>query len=39
MDRILTVNLKGLMLGCQIFGKHMVERGSGSIINVGSVLD
>ncbi len=37
MDRILTVNLKGLMLGCQIFGKHMVERGSGSIINVGSV--
>lgn len=36
MDRILTVNLKGLMLACQIFGKHMVERGSGSIINVGS---
>jgi NAD(P)-dependent dehydrogenase (short-subunit alcohol dehydrogenase family) len=36
MDRILTVNLKGLMLACQIFGKYMVERGSGSIINVGS---
>ena len=36
MDRILTVNLKGLMLACQVFGKHMVERGSGSIINVGS---
>jgi NAD(P)-dependent dehydrogenase (short-subunit alcohol dehydrogenase family) len=36
MDRILTVNLKGLMLACQIFGKHMVERGSGSIINIGS---
>jgi NAD(P)-dependent dehydrogenase (short-subunit alcohol dehydrogenase family) len=36
IDRILTVNLKGLMLACQIFGKHMVERGSGSIINVGS---
>ena len=35
-DRILTVNLKGLMLACQIFGKHMVEKGSGSIINVGS---
>src|SRR5271154_3416112 len=34
IDRILTVNLKGLMLACQIFGKHMVERGSGSIINV-----
>ena len=36
IDRILTVNLKGLMLACQVFGKHMVERGSGSIINVGS---
>ena len=36
IDRILAVNLKGLMLACQIFGKHMVERGSGSVINVGS---
>ena len=36
IDRILTVNLKGLMLACQVFGKHMVEKGSGSIINVGS---
>jgi NAD(P)-dependent dehydrogenase (short-subunit alcohol dehydrogenase family) len=35
-DRIMSVNVKGLMLACQIFGKHMVERGSGSIINVGS---
>jgi NAD(P)-dependent dehydrogenase (short-subunit alcohol dehydrogenase family) len=36
IDRILTVNLKGLMLSCQIFGKHMVEQKSGSIINLGS---
>ena len=36
MDRILTVNLKGVMLACQVFGKHMVAQGSGSIINVGS---
>ena len=36
MDKILTVNLKGLMVACQIFGEHMVERGSGSIINLGS---
>jgi NAD(P)-dependent dehydrogenase (short-subunit alcohol dehydrogenase family) len=35
-DKIIAVNLKGLMLSCQIFGRHMVERGSGSIINVGS---
>src|ERR1035438_8257677 len=36
IDRILTVNLKGLMLACQIFGKHLVEQKSGSIINIGS---
>ena len=35
-DKIITVNLKGLTLACQIFGRHMVERGSGSIINIGS---
>ena len=35
-DRIISVNLKGLMIACQIFGRHMIERGSGSIINVGS---
>ena len=35
-DRIILVNLKGLMLACQIFGRHMVEIGSGSIINIGS---
>jgi len=35
-DKIIAVNLKGLILACQIFGKHMVDRGSGSIINLGS---
>jgi len=35
-DKIITVNLKGLMLACQIFGKHFVEQKSGSIINIGS---
>ncbi len=35
-DRILTVNLKGLMLGCQVFGAHMLAQKSGSIINLGS---
>jgi NAD(P)-dependent dehydrogenase (short-subunit alcohol dehydrogenase family) len=35
-DKIIAVNLKGLMLACQVFGRHMVKRGSGSIINVGS---
>jgi NAD(P)-dependent dehydrogenase (short-subunit alcohol dehydrogenase family) len=35
-DKIITVNVKGLLLACQIFGKHMVEQKSGSIINLGS---
>ena len=35
-DRILTVNLKGVVLACQVFGKHLVTQGSGSIINLGS---
>jgi NAD(P)-dependent dehydrogenase (short-subunit alcohol dehydrogenase family) len=37
-DRIVRVNLKGVMLGCQVFGKYLVERGQGgSIINLGSM--
>lgn len=37
-DRILSVNLKSVFLGCQVFGKYLVERGQGgSIINIGSM--
>lgn len=37
-DRIVRVNLKGVMLGCQVFGQYLVERGEGgSIINLGSM--
>lgn len=36
--RIVNLNLKGVFLGCQIFGKYLVERGEGgSIINLGSM--
>ena len=35
-EEIISINLKGLMMACQIFGKHMVEQKSGSIINLGS---
>jgi NAD(P)-dependent dehydrogenase (short-subunit alcohol dehydrogenase family) len=35
-DKIITVNLKSLVLASQIFGKHMVGQGSGNIINLGS---
>ncbi len=37
-DRILRVNLKSVFLGCQVFGRYLVERGQGgSIINLGSM--
>ncbi|MDQ5980732.1 MAG: hypothetical protein QG602_3709, partial [Verrucomicrobiota bacterium] len=31
-DRILRVNVKGVFLGCQVFGKYLVERGQGGSI-------
>ena len=36
LDRILAVDFKGVFLACQVFGKYMAGRGSGSIINIGS---
>jgi NAD(P)-dependent dehydrogenase (short-subunit alcohol dehydrogenase family) len=34
---ILETNLNGTLRGCQIFGKHMLERGYGRIINMASL--
>jgi NAD(P)-dependent dehydrogenase (short-subunit alcohol dehydrogenase family) len=36
-DDILTTNLKGTLRGCQVFGRSMIERGYGRIINIGSL--
>lgn len=37
-DGIMDVNLKGVVLACQVFGKHMIDQGrGGSIINISSV--
>lgn len=33
---ILAVQLTGTMLGCQVFGAHMLERGRGAIITISS---
>lgn len=33
---ILAVQLTGTMLGCQVFGRHLVSQRSGSIINISS---
>jgi 2-dehydro-3-deoxy-D-gluconate 5-dehydrogenase len=37
-DRVLRTNLDAVWLLCQRFGRAMVERGSGKIINVASLL-
>lgn len=34
--RILDVQLTGTMLGCQVFGAYMVQRGKGCIVNISS---
>lgn len=36
-DLVLQTNLASVHQACQIFGRHMIERRSGSIINVASV--
>jgi NAD(P)-dependent dehydrogenase (short-subunit alcohol dehydrogenase family) len=37
LDRVLALNLKGTYLPCQAFGRHMLERGAGSIVNIASI--
>jgi NAD(P)-dependent dehydrogenase (short-subunit alcohol dehydrogenase family) len=34
---ILDVNLTGALRACQIFGRHMIERGYGRIVNIASL--
>jgi 3-oxoacyl-[acyl-carrier protein] reductase len=36
LDRIMAVNLKGVLHGCQAAGRVMVEQRSGSIVNMSS---
>ncbi|MDR1283614.1 MAG: SDR family oxidoreductase [Opitutaceae bacterium] len=37
-DHILRVNYKSVFLGCQVFGKYLLDRGQGgTIINLGSM--
>lgn len=36
-NRIIDTNLTGTLRGCQIFGRHMLERGYGRIINICSL--
>ena len=36
-DDILGTNLTGTLRACQVFGRHMLERGYGRIINIASL--
>ncbi|HXW56922.1 MAG TPA: SDR family oxidoreductase [Candidatus Cybelea sp.] len=36
-NEILETNLTGLLRACQVFGRHMIERGYGRIINIASL--
>jgi NAD(P)-dependent dehydrogenase (short-subunit alcohol dehydrogenase family) len=36
-DQIMDVNLNGTLRACQIFGRSMLERGKGNIINISSL--
>ena len=38
LRRVIEVNLIGTFRVCQAVGRHMLARGSGSIINIGSVV-
>jgi NAD(P)-dependent dehydrogenase (short-subunit alcohol dehydrogenase family) len=36
-DAILETNLTGTLRACQVFGRHMIERGYGRIVNIASL--
>jgi NAD(P)-dependent dehydrogenase (short-subunit alcohol dehydrogenase family) len=36
-DKMFSVNVRGVMMACKVFGAHMVEQGGGKIINLTSV--
>ena len=36
-DGIIETNLNGAFRACQVFGRHMIERGYGRIINIASI--
>jgi NAD(P)-dependent dehydrogenase (short-subunit alcohol dehydrogenase family) len=36
-NKVIDVNLNGVFWSCRAFGKGMLERGTGSIVNVGSM--
>jgi NAD(P)-dependent dehydrogenase (short-subunit alcohol dehydrogenase family) len=37
-DRVMAINVRGVFLGCKYAIPHMVEQGSGSVINISSFV-
>jgi NAD(P)-dependent dehydrogenase (short-subunit alcohol dehydrogenase family) len=35
--RVIDINLNGVFWCCRAFGRHMIEQGGGSIVNIGSM--
>lgn len=36
-DRVFSINLRAVFQACQVFARHMIQHGGGSIVNIGSV--
>jgi NAD(P)-dependent dehydrogenase (short-subunit alcohol dehydrogenase family) len=36
-NQIMDTNLTGMLRACRVFGRHMIERGYGRIVNIGSL--
>ncbi|MEE4454962.1 SDR family NAD(P)-dependent oxidoreductase [Novosphingobium resinovorum] len=36
-DKVITVNLRGTFVACQVFGRYFKERGHGRIVNIASL--
>ena len=36
-DAVMNVNLRAVWIASQVFGRHMIERGGGAIVNIGSM--
>jgi NAD(P)-dependent dehydrogenase (short-subunit alcohol dehydrogenase family) len=36
-DAVMNVNLRAVWIASQVFGRHMIEQGGGSIVNIGSM--
>jgi 3-oxoacyl-[acyl-carrier protein] reductase len=36
-DRVIDVNLRSVLFGCQVLGQHFADRGAGRIVNIASL--